>query len=197
MLISGDTWPPWSPVIKEFFATYFHDVFVVSDFLVTWNFECAFSINRMETCLNRMWMSLKGIFIWQEFSSYQEKNNVMKINKSENEVVKCKVKKLRQNERLKPSTIETALPKYFRVRNYDHYLRKTFWNFPLLIFWGMVKLLLLPESSWRRKGRKGRGRSSTTLGLLLSLLSSGMRKTFRLGLIIIYHHSFCSRSWSQ
>ena len=68
------------------------------------------------------------------------------------------------------------------------------WHFLLLMFWVMVKLLLLPESSWRRKGRRGRDRSSTTLGLLLSLLSSGMRKTFRLGSITIRHHRFCSRS---
>ena len=186
-------------IIKELFVACFHYRFVVSDIWIhqvpTFRLRVAWE----DTWSNRMWKKpfilnhIENTFILNHIENTATKSTNLKMK-----LWNANIKILRQNERLKPSTTETALPRYFRVRNDDHFWeKKNFWHFPFLIIWVMVKFLLLPESSWRRKGRRGRGRSSTILGLLLSLLSSGMRKTFRLGVIIISHHSFCSRSWSQ
>ena len=108
--------------------------------------------------------------------------------------------KLRNCDKMNASNLPQLRPRSQDTSGWEMTIiferKKNFWHFPFLIIWVMVKFLLLPESSWRRKGRRGRGRSSITLALLLSLLSSGMRKTFRLGSITIRHHSLCSRSVS-
>ena len=183
--------PQLWPIIKELFVACFHYRFVVSDIWIHQVPTFGLRIAWEDTWSNRMWTKP---FILNPRNLSHFENTATKSTNLKMNLWNANIKILRQNERLKPSTTETALPRYFRVRNDDHYLRKTFWHFLLLIFWVMVKYLLLPESSWRRKGRRGRGRSSITLALLLSLLSSGMRKTFRLGSITISHHSFCSRS---
>ena len=113
-------------IIKELFVACFHYRFVVSDIWIhqvpTFRLRVAWE----DTWSNRMWKKpfilnhIENTFILNHIENTATKSTNLKMK-----LWNANIKILRQNERLKPSTIETALPRYFRVRNDDHYLRKT------------------------------------------------------------------------
>ena len=113
--------PQLWPIIKELFVACFHYRFVVSDIWIHQVPTFGLRIAWEDTWSNRMWTKP---FILNPRNLSHIENTATKSTNLKMNLWNANIKILRQNERLKPSTTETALPRYFRVRSDDHFWEK-------------------------------------------------------------------------
>ena len=141
--------PQLWPIIKELFVACFHYRFVVSDIWIHQVPTFGLRIAWEDTWSNRMWT--KPFILNPRNLSYIE-NTATKSTNLKMNLWNANTKILRQNERLKPSTTETALSKYFRVRNDVH-----FWEKPFDVFFSWYSGSWSNISSYQRAAGGGRG----------------------------------------
>ena len=145
--------PQLWPIIKELFVACFHYRFVVSDIWIHQVPTFGLRIAWEDTWSNRMWTKP---FILNPRNLSHIENTATKSTNLKMNLWNANIKILRQNERLKPSTTETALPRYFRVRNdYHFWERKKLLTFSFLDNLGHGQISTFTREQLEEEGEEG------------------------------------------